>query len=77
MATVEQRVRDVAGDIISLPEDADRDLKLSELGLDSLDITEFVMELEEEFDFTVNEDAAQKWQTLGDVIDYVAENSNR
>ena len=74
MATIEERVREVAEQIVALPEDADRDYPLADMGLDSLDVTEFVMELEEEFNIEIGaseEDIVQRWKKLGDVIDYV------
>jgi acyl carrier protein len=74
LMTVEERVREVAEDIVHLPEDFARDSKLVELGLDSLDITELVMELEEEFadqDLNVEDDVVEKWETFGDLIEYI------
>lgn len=72
--TVEERVREVAEDIVSLPEDFTRDSLLADLNLDSLDITELVMELEEEFadqDLNVDDDAVQEWETFGDLVEYI------
>jgi acyl carrier protein len=43
-----------------------------EIGVDSLDLVEFTMELEEEFRITVPEDVAVDFRTVGDVIEYVA-----
>jgi acyl carrier protein len=76
LMTVEERVREVAEDIVHLPEDFTLDSKLVELGLDSLDITELVMELEEEFadqDLTVDDDVVEKWETFGDLVEYIEE----
>jgi acyl carrier protein len=39
--------------------------------LDSLDVVELVMELEEEFDITISDDDAEKIKLLGDLIDYI------
>lgn len=72
--TTEERVREIIDDISALPEDAGRDLPFYELGLDSLDYTELVMELEEEFGddgLEIEDESAEKWETLGDVISYV------
>jgi len=41
------------------------------LGADSLDTVELVMELEEEFDINIPDDAAEKIQTVGQAIDYI------
>lgn len=72
--TTEERIREVVNDISSLPEDAGRDLPFLDLGLDSLDYTEMVMNIEEEFsdeNLEIEDDAVEKWETLGDVIGYV------
>lgn len=42
-----------------------------DLGADSLDIVELVMELEKEFDITIPEDQAPNIKTVGDAIQYV------
>lgn len=42
-----------------------------DLGADSLDVVELVMELEDEFDIEIGDDEAEKLQTVGDVVKYV------
>ena len=44
---------------------------IDDLGADSLDIVEFVMAMEEEFDIEIPDDDAEKIQTIEDVIAYV------
>ncbi len=44
---------------------------VNDLGADSLDQVELVMGLEEKFDIQVPDDAADKFQTVGQVIDYI------
>ena len=41
------------------------------LGMDSLDLVEFVMELEDEFEVTLPDDALARFQTVGDIIRYI------
>lgn len=43
----------------------------NDLGADSLDVVELVMELEDEFDIEITDEAAEKLQTVGDVIAYI------
>ena len=43
---------------------------IEDVGADSLDIVELVMELEEEFEITIP-DQAEKIKTVGDMIDYI------
>ncbi|MBR4849976.1 MAG: acyl carrier protein [Alistipes sp.] len=39
-----------------------------DLGADSLDTVELIMEFEKEFDLSIPDEAAEKIQTVGDVI---------
>ena len=48
---------------------------VNDLGADSLDIVEFVMELEDAFDVSISDEDAQKMQTVGDVVNYIKENT--
>jgi acyl carrier protein len=47
------------------------DAPLDELGVDSLDVVELVMELEEQFDVSIPDDQAERIQTVGDAIRYL------
>ena len=55
--------------------DAQTNLK-RDLGADSLDKVEVAMKLEEEFDINIPDDAAEKIQTVGQAIDYIAQNKS-
>lgn len=46
---------------------------VNDLGADSLDTVELVMELEEEFDINIPDDAAEKIQTVGEAVKYIQE----
>ena len=41
-----------------------------DLGADSLDVVELVMELEDEFDMEISDEDAEKIATVGDAISY-------
>ncbi|MBR1773957.1 MAG: acyl carrier protein [Bacteroidales bacterium] len=43
----------------------------SDLGADSLDTVELIMELEKEFNISIPDDDAQKIATVGDAIAYI------
>jgi acyl carrier protein len=45
-----------------------------DLGADSLDVVELVMELEDEFDMEISDEDAEKINTVGDVVDYINAN---
>ncbi len=47
---------------------------INDLGADSLDIVELVMELEEEFDMSIPDEDAEKIRTVGEAIDYIKKN---
>lgn len=46
-----------------------------DLGADSLDTVEMIMEFEKVFDIKIPEDAAEKIQTVGDAIKFIEESS--
>jgi len=48
---------------------------VNDLGADSLDTVELVMEFEDEFDLTIPDEEAEKILTVGDAIKYVTQNT--
>lgn len=46
---------------------------INDLGADSLDTVELVMELEDAFDVSIPDEDAEKMQTVGDAINYIKE----
>ena len=44
---------------------------INDLGADSLDTVELVMELEDEFDLSIPDEEAEKIKTVGDAIKYI------
>ena len=49
---------------------------LNDLGADSLDIVELVMAMEEEFELEIPDEDAEKIQTVGDAVKYIAEHKS-
>ena len=47
---------------------------INDLGADSLDIVELVMELEDKFDIQIPDEEAEKIQSVGDAISYIEAN---
>lgn len=73
MASVEERVVNIVAEQLGVDKDK---IKLdsnfvNDLGADSLDTVELVMELEEEFDINIPDDAAEKIQTVGEAIAHI------
>jgi len=48
---------------------------IQDLGADSLDTVELVMEFEDEFDLNIPDEDAEKIQTVGDAIKYITEHA--
>lgn len=72
---LEERVFEVMKEIFGERADrVNRDTTiLVDLGADSLDVAELVMELEEEFDINIPDtDTGNEDKTVGQVIDYIA-----
>ncbi|HIA37198.1 MAG TPA: acyl carrier protein [Flavobacteriales bacterium] len=47
----------------------------NDLGADSLDTVELIMEFEKEFNIAIPDDQAEKIGTVGEAISYIEENS--
>ncbi len=47
----------------------------NDLGADSLDTVELIMEFEKQFNISIPDDQAEGIQTVGDAIDYIADNA--
>ncbi len=47
----------------------------NDLGADSLDTVELIMEFEKEFNVTIPDDQAEKITTVGDAISYIEANT--
>jgi len=50
---------------------------IQDLNADSLDTVELVMAFEEEFNVEVPDEDAEKLQTVGDVVKYIEEKTNK
>jgi acyl carrier protein len=71
--SVEQRVIEIVCDNLAVSkEQVTRNTSfIEDIGADSLDIVELIMELEEEFDIQIPDDQAEKIKTVGEAIDYI------
>ena len=50
---------------------------MSDLGADSLDTVELIMEFEKEFDLQIPDDEAEKITTVGEAIKYIEDKSKK
>ena len=73
MASVEERVIDIVSEKLAVSKDQiNRNTAfIEDIGADSLDILELIMELEEEFDITIPDEQAEKIKTVGEAIDHI------
>jgi acyl carrier protein len=71
--SVEQRVIDIVSEHFAYDKEkiTRNTTFIEDIGADSLDIVEFVMELEEEFDIQIPDDQAEKIKTVGEAVDYI------
>lgn len=74
-ASIESRVIQIISEQLSLREDEIKaDCKfVDDLGADSLDIVELIMEMEEEFDIEIPDDEVERILTVQDVIQYITQ----
>ena len=73
MTSVQERVTDIVAEQLGVDRDkvtTDTSF-VNDLGADSLDTVELVMELEEEFDITIPDEAAEKIQTVGQAVEHI------
>ena len=78
MTTVLERVTKVIVDRLNVEEEkvtAEASFR-DDLGADSLDVVELVMELEDEFDMEISDEDAEKIGTVGDAIKYIESKVN-
>ena len=73
--SIEERVKEIIVNQLDVnPDQVTPDAKfIEDLGADSLDTVELVMELEDKFGNEIPDDEAEKLQTVGDVIKYIEE----
>jgi len=70
---VEERVLNIVCEQLGTSRDkVTRDTAfINDLGADSLDTVELVMEFEDEFEINIPDEDAEKIQTVGDAINYI------
>lgn len=78
VASVQERVVDIVASQLGVDKEKigpDTSF-VNDLGADSLDTVELVMELEEEFEISIPDDAAEKISTVGEAIKFIEESQN-
>ncbi len=77
MSEIASRVKEIIVDKLGVEESEVTETArfTNDLGADSLDTVELIMEFEKEFNLTIPDDQAEKIQTVGDAISYIEANS--
>lgn len=77
-STIAERVKSIILEKLDVEEgDINEDAAfIEDLGADSLDTVEMIMELEDEFDMEIPDEDAEKLSTVGDAIKYIQEHSS-
>ena len=73
MATIKERVAEIVAEQMGVDKAqvTGETSFVNDLGADSLDTVELVMEFEDEFDISIPDEDAEKIQTVGQAITYV------
>ena len=77
MSDISSRVKAIIVDKLGVDENevvADANFT-NDLGADSLDTVELIMEFEKEFNLAIPDEQAEKIATVGDAISFIQENS--
>ena len=71
--SIEERVKKIVCDQMgTTPDKISKDTSfINDLGADSLDTVELVMEFEDEFEISIPDEDAEKIQTVGSAVDYI------
>ena len=77
MSEIESKVKEIIVDKLGVEEEnvTPEASFTNDLGADSLDTGELIMEFEKEFGINIPDDKAETFQTVGDAIKYIEENA--
>jgi len=75
--SIEEKVKDLVVEQLGVSADEVKPESafVESLGADSLDLTELIMAMEEEFDIEIDDEDAQKIVTVQNAIDYIKSKS--
>lgn len=73
-----EKIKEIIVDKLNIDDDSFIDLDtdlMEDLNADSLDAVEIIMDIEDEFDITVDEDDVENIRTIADIINYIEEHN--
>ena len=73
MIDIEEKVRDIIVDKLAVPRESLKDESdlASDLGADSLDMVELIMEFERVFKLSIPDEEVEKNRTIGQIVNYI------
>lgn len=73
------KLKEIIADKLSVNEDeiTMESTFIDDLGADSLDIVELIMALEEEVEMEIPDEDAEGFKTVGDVVEYITEHTEK
>ncbi|EGT3614796.1 acyl carrier protein [Clostridium sp.] len=73
------KLKEIIADKLSVNEDeiTMESTFVDDLGADSLDIVELIMALEEELEMEIPDEDAEGFKTVGDVVEYITEHTEK
>ncbi len=76
MENLENKIKEIIVDKLGIEESEITESAsfTNDLGADSLDTVELIMEFEKEFNVSIPDEEAEKIQTVGDAVAYLKEN---
>ena len=76
MENLENKIKEIIVDKLGIEESeiTDSASYTNDLGADSLDTVELIMEFEKEFNVSIPDEEAEKIQTVGDAVAYLKDN---
>jgi acyl carrier protein len=77
--SVEERVIEIVCEQLAVnKEQVSRDTAfIEDIGADSLDLVELIMELEQEFEIQIPDEEAEKIRTVGEAVDYIEQEQKK
>lgn len=76
MTDIAERVKKVIKESLAKDSVTESSNFIDDLGADSLDVVEIVMDLEEEFGITIEDSDAEHIRTVGDAIEFLEKTLN-
>lgn len=67
-----ERLRRILSEQLGIdPKEITPETTIADLGVDSLDLVEALMNIEEEFDIEIDTDEAENFKSIGDLLEYI------